>query len=91
MVSGRERKIIYLKSTKSKRFDEAYLVLKDGMGSYDDGEILKEAEKILFSAEELKRRRHKGGKGILKCAFFFSLGFFFGTLCYLFSILITLI
>ena len=91
MVSGRERKIIYLKSTKSKRFDEAYLVLKDGLGSYDDGEIIKEAEKILFSAEELKKKRARKNKGLSKCAFFFSLGFFFGTLSYLFYILITLI
>lgn len=91
MVSGRERKIIYLKNTKSKRFDEAYLVLKDGMESYDDKEILREAEKILFSAEELKKRRARKNKGALKCTFFFSLGFFLGTLAYLCTFLIALI
>ena len=91
MVSGRERKIIYLKSTRSKRFDEAYLVLKDGMESYDDKEILKEAERILFSAEELKKKRAKKGGGVLKCAFFFSFGFFFGTLSYFFLLLLSLI
>jgi hypothetical protein len=91
MVSGRERKIIHLKSTRSKRFDEAYLVLKDGMESYDDKEILKEAERILFSAEELKKKRAKKGGGVLKCAFFFSFGFFFGTLSYLFLLLLSLI
>ncbi len=90
MVSGRERKIIYLKSTKSKRFDEAYLVLKDGLINYDDGEILKEAERILFSAEELKSKRTKRKRGLAKCAFFFSLGFFFGTLCYLISLILSL-
>lgn len=89
MVSGRERKIIHLKSTKSKRFDEAYLVLKDGVGSYDDYEILKEAERILFSAEELKKKRAKKNKGYIKCAFFFSLGLFVGTLTYFLSCLVT--
>ena len=91
MVSGRERKIIHLKSTKSKRFDEAYLVLKDGLINYDDKEIIKEAERILFSAEELKNRKIKKTRSLAKCAFFFSLGFFFGTLSYLLSVLFSLI
>ncbi|MBQ4108883.1 MAG: hypothetical protein IJC80_05740 [Clostridia bacterium] len=88
MVSGRERKIIHLKSTKSKRFDEAYLILKDGLINYDDAEILREAERIIFSAEELKRKRVKKGRGLIKSLFFLSLGFFLGTSCYLVSILI---
>lgn len=88
MASGRERKIIHLKSTKSKRFDEAYLILKDGLINYDDGEIVKEAERILFSAEELKRKRGRKGGGVFKCAFFLSLGFFLGTFTYLLSFLI---
>lgn len=88
MASGRERKIIHLKSTKSKRFDEAYLILKDGLINYDDGEIVKEAERIIFSAEELKRKRERKGKGVFKCAFFLSLGFFLGTFTYLLSFLI---
>ena len=91
MVSGRERKIIHLKSTKSKRFDEAYLVLKDGLINYDDGEIIKEAERILFSAEELKNRKIRKKRSLAKCVFFFSLGFFFGTLSYLLSVLLSLI
>ncbi len=88
MASGRERKIIHLKSTKSKRFDEAYLILKDGLINYDDGEIVKEAERILFSAEELKRKRGRKKGGAIKCAFFLSLGFFLGTFTYLLSFLI---
>ena len=91
MVSGRERKIIHLKKTKSKRFDEAYFVLKDGLINYDDGEIIREAEKILFSAEELKKRNVKKRGTLSKCAFFFALGFFFGTVSYLFALLFTII
>lgn len=91
MVSGRERKIIHLKSTKSKRFDEAYFVLKDGLINYDDDEIIKEAERILFSAEELKKRSVKKKRNFAKCTFFFALGFFFGTLSYILSVLLSLI
>ena len=78
MLQGTERKIIFLKSTKSKHFDEAYFVLKDDIVNDDEHEILCEAERIIFSAEELRRKRHKkqvSFKGI----FFISLGTFLGS------------
>lgn len=76
-MKGTQRKIIFLKSTKSKRFDEAYFVLKDDLINDDEDEILKEAEKILFSAEGCKKKREKKRLSF-KGAFLFSLGLFCG-------------
>lgn len=79
MLKGTEKRIIYLKSTKSKHFDEAYFVLKDDIINDRDTEILKEAERIIFKAEtssKLSRRK----KGSYKGAFLFSLGGFVGAL-----------
>lgn len=76
-MKGTQRRIIFLKSTKSKRFDEAYFVLKDDLINDDEDEILKEAEKILFSAEGCKKKREKKRLSF-KGAFLFSLGFFCG-------------
>ena len=76
-MKGTQRRIIFLKSTKSKRFDEAYFVLKDDLINDDEDEILKEAEKILFSAEGCKKKREKKSLSF-KGAFLFSLGLFCG-------------
>lgn len=76
-MKGTQRRIIFLKSTKSKRFDEAYFVLKDDLINDDEDEILKEAEKILFSAEGCKKKREKKRLSF-KGAFLFSLGLFCG-------------
>lgn len=76
-MKGTQRRIIFLKSTKSKRFDEAYFVLKDDLINDDEDEILKEAEKILFSAEGCKKKREKKRLSF-KGFFLFSLGLFCG-------------
>lgn len=76
-MKGTQRRIIFLKCTKSKRFDEAYFVLKDDLINDDEDEILKEAEKILFSAEGCKKKREKKRLSF-KGAFLFSLGLFCG-------------
>ena len=76
-MKGTQRRIIFLKSTKSKRIDEAYFVLKDDLINDDEDEILKEAEKILFSAEGCKKKREKKRLSF-KGAFLFSLGLFCG-------------
>lgn len=78
-MKGTQRRIIFLKSTKSKRFDEAYFVLKDDLINDDEDEILKEAEKILFSAEGCKKKREKKRLSF-KGAFLFSLGLFCGVI-----------
>ncbi len=77
-MKGTQRKIIFLKSTKSKRFDEAYFVLKDDLINDDEDEILKEAERILFSAESCKRKKEKRRLSF-KGLFLFSLGILVGT------------
>ena len=78
MLQGTERKIIFLKSTKSKHFDEAYFVLKDDIVNDNEHEILCEAERIIFTAEELKRKRQKRPVSF-KGVFFLSLGAFLGS------------
>jgi hypothetical protein len=78
-MKGTQRKIIFLKSTKSKRFDEAYFVLKDDLINDDEDEILKEAERILFSAEGCKKKREKKRLSF-KGFFLFCLGLFCGTI-----------
>ena len=78
MLQGTERKIIFLKSTKSKHFDEAYFVLKDDIVNDNEHEILCEAERIIFTAEELKRKRQKRPVSF-KGVFFLSLGTLLGS------------
>lgn len=77
MIKGTERKIIFLKSTKSKKFDEAYFVIKDDLINDDETEILREAEKILFSAESCKKRKRKSSFSF-KGLFLFFLGLSLG-------------
>ena len=55
MIKGCQKKIIFLESTKSKYFDQAYLVMKDDLYTMDEKEILSEAEKIIFGAEHCKK------------------------------------
>lgn len=79
MLQGTQRKIIFLKSTKSKHFDEAYFVLKDDVTNDDESEILLEAEKIIFNVDCCKRKKQKK-RVSFKGAFLFSLGVFLATL-----------
>lgn len=72
MIKGLERKMMLLKSTNSKYFDEAYFIMKDDISLYDEGEILREAERIMFSAETCKRIKKTSKRNFLK-AFLFSL------------------
>ena len=59
MIKGYQKKIIFLESTKSKYFDQAYLVMKDDLYTMDEGEILLEAERIIFGAECCKKAQKK--------------------------------
>ena len=70
MIKGCQKKIIFLESTKSKYFDQAYLVMKDDLCTMDEKEVLAEAEKIIFGAEHCKKVTKKKSppflwKGIL--------------------------
>lgn len=79
MIKGCEKRIIFLESTKSKYFDQAYLVIKDDLYTCDEGKILDEAERIIFGAESCKRLEHPNrNKRILKNTLIFSIGFLFG-------------
>ena len=73
MIKGLERKMMLLKSTNSKYFDEAYLIMKDDISLYDEGEILREAERIMFNAETCKRVKRSNKKSALKSFLFLLL------------------
>lgn len=77
MIKGLERKIMLLKSTNSRYFDEAYFIMKDDLISCDDSEILREAEKIIFCAEGCKRVK-KSKRGALRIVLFSILGALIG-------------
>ena len=81
MIKGLERKIMLLKGTNSKYFDEAYFIMKDDITYCDDSEILKEAEKIIFSAEGCKRIKRADKRTSAKIALFTIAGAFIGLLC----------
>jgi muramoyltetrapeptide carboxypeptidase LdcA involved in peptidoglycan recycling len=79
MIKGCQKKIIFLESTKSKYFDQAYLVMKDDLYSLDEGEILKEAEKIIFGAEHCQKEpKKKSNVSFGKSALVFTFGLFLG-------------
>ena len=78
MIKGLERKMMLLKRTNSKYFDEAYLIMKDDISVYDEGEILREAERILFSAETCKRIKRSNKKRAFKSFLILVLGVLLG-------------
>lgn len=78
MIKGLERKIVLLKNTNSRYFDEAYFIMKDDLASFDEGEILREAERIMFSAEGCKRIKGSRKKRALRLALFIILGVLLG-------------
>ena len=65
MIKGCEKKIIFLENTKSKYFEQAYLVIKDDIYTCDEGEILGEAERIIFGAEGCKKAKKKQKRNML--------------------------
>ncbi len=79
MIKGCEKKIIFLESTKSKYFEQAYLVMKDDLYTLNEGDILEEAERIIFGAEHLKRMPKKKSRlPIWKTILLFLGGIFVG-------------
>lgn len=70
MIKGLERKMMLLKSTNSKYFDEAYFIMKDDISLYDEVEILREAERIMFSAETCKRIKKTNKRNVVKAVLF---------------------
>ncbi len=62
-----QKRIVYLKDTKSKYFDEAYFVLKSGVLEGEDG-LIKEAEKIIGRTTVAQLEDNdKKGSGVIAC------------------------
>ena len=66
-MKGCQRKIVYLKNTKSAYFDEAYFIMKPNAENSGEESILREAERILGKAEPDKykpQQQYRGGSVI---------------------------
>ena len=61
MVRGCQKKIVYLKSTGSDVFDEAYFVVRDGaLTSVGECDMIKEANRILEDSVNLEKKGSRG-------------------------------
>lgn len=59
MIKGNQKKVIHIKNTESRIFDEAYFILKEGiLLSVPENDMINEANRII--EENLKGER--GGK-----------------------------
>ena len=57
MVRGCQKKIVYLKSTGSDVFDEAYFVVRDSaLGGIGECDMVKEANRILEDSVSLDKK-----------------------------------
>ena len=57
MVRGCQKKMVYLKSTGSDVFEEAYFVVRDGaLAGVDECDMVKEANKILSECVSLEEK-----------------------------------
>ena len=86
MVRGCQKKIIYLKSTGSEVFDEAYFVVSDKTPEEKMGEcdMVEEANRILnecISVTESKSLAVKIKEFIKEKVFLFLIGLLFGIIC----------
>ena len=61
MLKGCQRKIIYLKNTKSEYFSEAYFVLKERAENAQENDVLKEAERLLGRTHVEGKEKKSGG------------------------------
>lgn len=59
MIKGCHKSIVFLKNTDSEFFDEAYFVLKPNAVCKKDSDIVLEANKIVSSLTESKKRTGK--------------------------------
>ena len=75
MIKGCEKKIIYLKDTKSEFFEEAYFVLKEEekLGEISHATMVEEAKRIID--ESLGKRKRRFFIFRFKTLFVFLLGF----------------
>ena len=81
LIKGCKKRVIYIKNTDSRMFEEAFLVLRcdEDAKNYTDRSMIAEAERIV-GGDEAEGRWHKKKRGR---AFFFALGMISATLMYL--------
>lgn len=85
MVRGCQKKIIYLKNTKSNMFEEAYFIIRNGLPDEEQNEcdMVKEANRILNESFELETRQTALKKVVhffKRHIITFSCGILFGSL-----------
>lgn len=61
-----QKRIVHLKNTKSKYFEEAYFVLKSGVLEGDES-LIKEAERIIGKTSISQFEDEKRGTGLVAC------------------------
>lgn len=61
MLGGRQRRMFYVKDTKSKLFCEAYFILKDSadMSCVAENDLAAEADRILRERFPERNKKHK--------------------------------
>ena len=63
MVRGCQRKVIFLKNTESRIFSEAYFIVDDKAPSASEGDMIREANRIIeenLARTTEDRGRHRG-------------------------------
>ena len=76
MLKGCQKKIIFLKDTGSRAFDEAYFVINPSYEERADFDIVSEATKIVNGTVVSPPRKKRGNVG--GTMLFFCLGSIFG-------------
>lgn len=78
MLKGAQKRMIVVRTTDSKLFEEAYFVMRQdaGLGGGDRPDLLAEANRILEGSRLHSERRHRPRRGILWCV----LGFLGGAM-----------
>ena len=84
MIKGCEKKIIYLKDTKSEYFEEAYFVVKPQASGEKECDIILEATRIVNGIYDGERKK----KNIFAKAIPFFIGFGLSSLLFVVGILI---
>ena len=84
MIKGCEKKIIYLKDTKSEFFEEAYFVVKPQSSTKKECDIISEATRIVNGIYGDEKKKN----GFLSKAVPFLIGFGVSSVLFIVGILI---
>ncbi len=69
-IKGCQKKVVLIRSAKSPIFEEAYLIMREHEESYEEADIVREADRILSACRTEGKRK---GRSISKREFFFFL------------------